>query len=68
MNISKSIKVGLVLKDMKALDVVEATGKSAVTVSSWMTSKSDPKLKEVEKMAELFDVPVSTFIEWGENK
>ena len=51
---------------MKALDVAKATGKSAVTVSSWMTSKSDPKLIEVEKMAELFDVPVSTFIEWGE--
>tara|TARA_X000000950_G_scaffold216541_1_gene260593 strand:- start:137 stop:379 length:243 start_codon:yes stop_codon:yes gene_type:complete len=68
MNISKSIRVGLALNDMKARDVMNATGKSSVTVSLWVTRKASPKLKDVEKMAGLFGVPVSTFIEWGERQ
>lgn len=68
MNIAKSIKVGIALTDSTISDVRERVGKTAQTVSYWMNSKAEPKLKDVEKMADLFNVPVSTFIEWGESK
>lgn len=66
MNIAKSIKVGMALKAKRACDIKKQVGKTSVTVSSWINGHSEPRLSDVRLLAELFEINVSTFIEWGE--
>lgn len=66
MNIGKSIGVGIALRNIKSKDIASNLGVTQVTVSNWRQSKRDPSIENIEKMAELFGVKVSTFIEWGE--
>ena len=68
MNIGKSIKVGLAIKEMKSHELAKAVGKTEQTVSYWANGKSDPKLPDVERIADAFGVKVSTFIAWGEHE
>lgn len=68
MNIAKSIRVGLAIRDLTVSDIKECVDKSAQTVSYWMNNKSNPTLSDLEKLAKLFEVKVSTFIEWGEEQ
>ena len=66
MDIEKSIRTGLAIRKMTPADVRKCVNKSAQTVSYWMNNKSNPTLSDLEKLAKLFEVKVSTFIEWGE--
>ena len=66
MNIAKSIRVGLAYKGLSAQDMAKHLSKTPQAISYWMNSKADPRLPDIEKMAELFGVSVSVFISWGE--
>ena len=66
MNIGRSIGVGIALRNIKSKDIASNLGVTQVTVSNWRQSKRDPSIENIEKMAELFGVKVSTFIAWGE--
>ncbi len=66
MNIGRSIGVGIALRNIKSKDIASNLGVTQVTVSNWRQSKRDPSVENIEKMAELFGVKVSTFIAWGE--
>ena len=66
MNIAKSIRVGLAYKNMSAQELAKTLDKTKQTVSQWMNNKADPRLADVVKMAEIFNVCVSVFISWGE--
>ena len=66
MNIARSIRVGLAVKNMAAQELAKKLGKTKQTISQWMNGKADPRLLEVELMAKIFNVKVSAFIAWGE--
>ena len=66
MNIAKSVKYGLVNKDIAAQDLAKSLGKTKQTVSQWMNNKAEPRMADVVKMANIFGVKVSEFIGWGE--
>lgn len=56
--------VGLLQKSgMKVADVAKESGVSPSTFSDWKSGKSKPKVDKLQKIAKVFDVPVSYFIE-----
>ena len=65
-DIQESIRVGLHLKRKSNLELAAYVGVSASTVSLWRNNKRGIEWRYIVKMAEFFEVPVSTFIEWGE--
>ena len=46
--------------------LADKLGVSRKYVNQVMNEKRKPSLSSLERMAELFDVPLSTFILWGE--
>lgn len=68
MNISKSINVGCALFSKRKGDMAKAIGKTPQTVSEWCNGKSKPSLDTVSKIAGFFEVSVSVFISWGEER
>lgn len=44
-------------KGLKQLYVAEKMGVSIVTFSNWVTGKSHPSKKHLEKLSEVLDVP-----------
>ena len=52
------------LRDERGLNdyqVAKKTGISTVTLSHWKSGLYTPKIDKVQKIAELFDVPIETF-------
>lgn len=66
-DIQESIRVGLHLTKTSNGDIACALGVSSSTVSLWRNKKRRINWDYIVKLAEFFDVPVSTFIEWGES-
>lgn len=62
MNIGKSIKVGMALKDMDYADITAIMGVSRQTLSAWVNGKSMPSMNAVGQLSEIFNAKVSVFI------
>lgn len=68
MDISKSIQTGLLVcgyKTKKAF--AEDKGLPAGMISRLCKNSPDAKIGTIKQVADAFNVPVSTFIEWGES-
>lgn len=65
-NIQESIRVGLHLTKKTNSDIAKALDVSLSTVSLWRNNKRRINWEYIIKLAQLFNVPVSTFIKWGE--
>ena len=68
MNIQESLRVGLHITRLTKKEVAEELGVTIQSVYNWARGGALPSLQTVEQLAQLFDVPVSTFIEWGEEE
>ena len=64
-DIQESIRVGLHLTKTSNGDIACALNVSLSTVSLWRNNKRRINWEYIVKLAEFFDVSVSTFIEWG---
>tara|TARA_R110002020_G_scaffold468738_1_gene693242 strand:- start:707 stop:919 length:213 start_codon:yes stop_codon:yes gene_type:complete len=68
MNIGKSIKYGLVMKDMRAKDLAERLGVSQNYISLLSNGNKTPSARILTSLALVFGMPVSEFIALGEEK
>lgn len=69
MNLDKSLQTGLLIRGYKTRKAFcEAKGISASLVSRIGKNSPDIKIGSIAKVADGFDVSLSTFIEWGEEK
>lgn len=66
MDIGKSINVGCALFNKRKGDLALSIGKTSVTVSQYVKGNTQPSASTLKQMADFFNVPVSTFISWGE--
>ena len=66
MDIAKSINVGCALFNCNKNELAEGIGKSVVTVSQYSNGHTSPSMNTLKLIADFFNVPVSTFISWGE--
>jgi transcriptional regulator with XRE-family HTH domain len=66
LNLKKAVRVGLANNDKSQEDLAEYLNKSPVTVSNYMTGKTDPPFKVVCAMAEYFNLKLSDFCANGE--
>lgn len=66
MNIPQSISVGLALRDKKQPWLAGELSVSKQFISKVCRGDKDFPLKRLEELAEIFKVPVSEFIKWGE--
>lgn len=48
-------------RHMTDYEVAKKTGISTVTLSHWKSGFYNPKIDKIQKIAELFDVPVDVF-------
>ncbi|MGI6304514.1 MAG: helix-turn-helix transcriptional regulator [Bacteroidales bacterium] len=56
------LKELLKTKGIKQVWIANKLGVSEVTVSKWCAGKSVPKKSHLEKLSQLLDVPVKTFV------
>jgi len=68
MDLSESIRTGLYLGKMSKLELSKQLGVTYQTVCKWHRGEANPPMETVKAIADLFDVPVSTFISWGEQE
>ncbi|AUR84320.1 Cro/C1-type helix-turn-helix domain protein [Vibrio phage 1.054.O._10N.261.52.A1] len=66
MDIGKSINVGCALFNCNKNELAKSIGKSVVTVSQYSNGHTNPSIATLKLIADFFNVPVSTFISWGE--
>lgn len=66
MPIYKNFELLLKKFNVKAADVASATGIPASTFSDWKKGKSKPKSEKLQKLANYFGVPISYFLELGQ--
>ncbi len=65
-DIGKRIKDLLYFKKMSQGDLADKLGITRQSLSIWMTSKRMPKIENLEKIADILEVPLSTLLD--ENK
>lgn len=68
MNVGKSIKFGLINKDMKSKELAQIMGVTPSYVSMLANSKKKPSLTTVIRLAKALGLTVSEFIYLGEEK
>ena len=66
MNISKSIKIGLAKKEVNQGWLASKLGTGKTYVSAICKGASGVSTDRLQDIANIFDVPVSEFIRWGE--
>ena len=66
MNISRSIKLALVYRDMKGQDLAEKLGVSPAYISGIVTGKRVPSLDRLQTISKELDYDLSEFIALGE--
>ncbi|MGB1320877.1 MAG: helix-turn-helix domain-containing protein [Vibrio gallaecicus] len=67
MNIQKSIQYGLLIREYKTKKAfAEDKGLSQGMLSRLSRNSQNTKIGTIKAVADAFEVPVSTFIEWGE--
>ncbi len=66
MNISRSIKLALVYRDMKGQDLAEKLGVSPAYISGIVTGKRVPSLDRLQTISKELDYVLSEFIALGE--
>jgi len=49
-------------KGVKQCYLAKRIGVSSVTVSNWMTGKTSPNRKHLEKMSEVLEVPITSLV------
>lgn len=49
-------------RGLKVSDVCRATGISPSTLSDWKAGRSTPKMKNMKKIVDFFDVPIEYFV------
>ncbi len=62
-DIGKKIKDLLYSKKMSQGDLADKLGITRQSLSIWMTSKRMPKIENLEKIADILEVPLSTLLE-----
>jgi len=68
MNIGRSLKIALVMKEMRQTELAEKIGCNQSNISYWASRGSKIHLETVEKLASALGYPVSEFIALGEEK
>lgn len=64
---SKAIRIALIRKGLRQRDICKYFGYTRSYVSEICNGKKELKTSKLELMAvELFEIPFSTFIKWGE--
>lgn len=66
MDISKSIRVGLAMKNVKQKWLANELGVSRAYISNLCNGSKIPGRAQIEEIASAFNVKVSEFIMWGE--
>ncbi len=66
MNIPQSISVGLALRDKKQPWLAIELSVSKQFINKVCKGEKDFPMKRLEELANVFKVPVSEFIQWGE--
>ena len=65
MNLGKSIKVALAIREKRQQDLADHMGKSRQQISKWISTGSIGS-NNVELVCKYFDMPVSEFVALGE--
>lgn len=65
--ISESIRVGLSMSGLRQKDLAEQMRMTEVHISNLVNNKYSTTFETAEKIAVIFGVNLSTFIEWGES-
>lgn len=66
MDITKSIKIGLVKKSARMKDLAAHCNTTQQYMSEMASGKINLPYERIKQFAEFFGVPVSEFIRWGE--
>ena len=66
MDISKSIRVGLAMSRKRQNWLADELKVTKAYVSAMCNDKVGVSTDRLQQLADLFDVPVSEFIKWGE--
>lgn len=66
MDIQKSIRLSMAIKDINGVELAEKVGISSGTLSLIKSSKRNPSIGTIRKMAKALDMKVSEFIALGE--
>lgn len=66
MNLRRALKIAMANKEIDQQQLSELSGVNKATLSATMNDKSSPSIKTVEKLAKVFDMPLSELIALGE--
>lgn len=63
MKLSEKIRRARNAVGLNQEELAEKLGVSYMTIRRWETGKSSPKYEDLEKISEIFDIPLSRFLE-----